>query len=201
MGAEVHCTVHYRRRASEGRALLESDALLFRGGFRLAIPFATVTAVEASRGRLKVTFSGGVATFELGPRAERWAQSIRAPKRLVDKLGVKPDSRIVVLGVEDAQFWAQLGALGVVGARGRLRRGADLIVFAAKTASDLRRLQRLQEYLKPGGAIWVVAPRGAQPSEREVLTAGRSARLVDTKVVRFSDTHTAHKLMIPLARR
>ncbi len=87
MGAEVQCTAHYQRRASEGRARLESDALLFRGGFRLAIPFATVTAVEACRGRLKVTFPGGVATFELGPRAGRWAQSIRAPKRLVDKLG------------------------------------------------------------------------------------------------------------------
>ena len=201
MGAEVLCTVHYQRRTSEGRALLESEALLFRGGFRLTIPLATVRSVEGSRGRLVVTFPGGVATFELGPRAERWAQNIRAPKRLVDKLGVKANSRVVVLGVENAEFWAQLDVVRAVVAKGKLRRGSDVIFLGAKTARDLRRLQHLQEYLRPGGAIWVVAPRGAEPSERKVLTAGRSAGLVDTKVVRFSDTHTAHKFMIPLARR
>ena len=34
----------------------------------------------------------GEATFELGPKAERWAERIRNPKSLLDKLGVKPES-------------------------------------------------------------------------------------------------------------
>jgi hypothetical protein len=33
------------------------------------------------------------------------------------------------------------------------------------------------------------------------MTAGRAAGLVDTKVVRFSETHTAEKFVIPRAKR
>jgi hypothetical protein len=35
----------------------------------------------------------------------------------------------------------------------------------------------------------------------DVLDVGKEAGLVDTKVVSFSQTHTAHKLVIPLDRR
>jgi len=181
--------------------LLEADRLLFRGAFRLTIPLAAITAVQAARGRLKVMFPEGVATFELGARAERWASRLRTPKPLLDKLGVRPDSRVVILGVEDPTFFAELEAFGVIAAKGRPRYDVDLIVLGAKTVGDLRRLRSLQEDLTPTGAIWVVAPRGGQPSERAILSAGRAARLVDTKVVRFSETHTAHKFVVPLARR
>jgi len=34
-----------------------------------------------------------------------------------------------------------------------------------------------------------------------VIAAAKEAGLVDVKVVRFSDTHTALKLVIPVARR
>jgi hypothetical protein len=52
------------------------------------------------------------------------------------------------------------------------------------------------------GAIWVIRPKGVKTiTEADVMTAGKAAGLVDTKVVRFSDSHTAEKLVIPLARR
>ena len=38
-------------------------------------------------------------------------------------------------------------------------------------------------------------------SESEVRTAGRAAGLIDVKVVRFSDTHTADKFVIPKEER
>jgi hypothetical protein len=48
----------------------------------------------------------------------------------------------------------------------------------------------------------VVAPKGrADPTERDVLAAGREAGLTDVKVAKFSDTHTAHKFVIPRERR
>ena len=37
--------------------------------------------------------------------------------------------------------------------------------------------------------------------QADVLNAGKAAGLVDVKVVRFSETHTAEKLVIPVARR
>jgi hypothetical protein len=40
--------------------------------------------------------------------------------------------------------------------------------------------------------VWVVYPKGIQAvTENDVLTAGRAAGLVDTKVCSFSSTHTA----------
>ena len=57
--------------------------------------------------------------------------------------------------------------------------------------------------MKPNGAIWVVAPKGkgAPLKDTEIMAAARSAGLVDTKVVSFSDSQTALKLVIPLAER
>jgi hypothetical protein len=45
-------------------------------------------------------------------------------------------------------------------------------------------------------------PKGSDAiSERDVMTAGKAAGLVDVKVVRFSDTHTAEKYVIPAGKR
>ena len=50
--------------------------------------------------------------------------------------------------------------------------------------------------------MWVVYPKGrTDPSEVDVLEAGKAAGLVDVKVARFSETHTALKFVIPVARR
>ena len=52
------------------------------------------------------------------------------------------------------------------------------------------------------GGIWVVAPKGGrEPREAQVLAAGKAAGLVDVKVARFSETHTAHRFVIPRGER
>jgi hypothetical protein len=46
--------------------------------------------------------------------------------------------------------------------------------------------------------VWVIRPKGSDRiSENDVMAAGRAAGLYDVKVVRFSDTHTAQKFVIP----
>lgn len=202
MGQEADCTVTVRGRTSRGRAYLETDALLFRGAFRLAIPYAQMTSVKAQGGRLVVRSSGGVATFAVGPRAEAWLQKILHPKSLIDKLGVKPQDRVATLGVGDAEFLSQLRSRTKAVMRERVPRGLDAIFLRADRTPVLDRLRTLRAAVKPAGAIWVVAPKGiAAITEADVLAAGRRAGLVDVKVVRFSDTHTAHKFVIPMARR
>jgi hypothetical protein len=67
MGSDHPCTARYGGQVSEGRALLESDHLRFRGDFRLRIPFAGMASVEARDGWLTIAFgpSGGEeAAFE-----------------------------------------------------------------------------------------------------------------------------------------
>lgn len=202
MGAEAQCTVRFNGRVSDGKALLETDALIFRGTFRLAIPYATMTRVAAESGQLEVAFPEGVARFDLGVQAGTWAEKILHPKGLLDKLGVKPGMQAAVLGIDDPAFFTQLAGRTARVTRGRVGRGMDLIFIGVGKKQGLRRLASLASVLRPDGAIWMVAPRGSTGvREPDVLSAGKSAGLVDVKVVRFSDTHTAHKFVIPVAKR
>jgi hypothetical protein len=202
VGSEAVCRVSYKGEACEGKALLETAELIFRGDFRLKIPFNQIASLEASDGALQVGYEGGVAVFELGRNAEKWAEKIRNPRGLLDKLGIKPEMTVAVLGVEDDAFMTQLRDR--VGEPSRkVVPEADLVFYEADCIEDLVRLSELRGAIKPAGGVWVVSPKGkgAVLKDVEVMAAAREAGLVDTKVVGFSDTHTALKLVIPKAQR
>ena len=121
----------------------------------------------------------------------------------MDKLGVKPFHRISVIGVDDDAFWAQLIDRAPDTMQTRLRKDSDLIFLAADSLSELQQLARLKTYLVSNGAIWVVSLKGkaAKLKDVDVIAAAKAAGLVDNKVVSFSATHTALRLVIPLDRR
>ena len=203
MGQEAQCTVRFEDRIATGKARLESAELTFRSdAFRLAIKLQDIRSLEADRGQLWLTFPAGTATFDLGPLAEKWAGKIRNPKSLIDKLGVKPGSRVAVLRVKDDAFWQQLVARTDDVVEDVAPDDSDLIFLLAEGIDDLLELRQLRRSLKSNGAIWVIAPKG-KPHLRDVdiMAAGRAAGLVDIKVVAFSATHTALKLVVPRAQR
>jgi hypothetical protein len=211
LGSEAVCSVRYAGQTSEGKALLETSEVIFRSGeFRLRIPFAEMNAVVAEGGELRLGYNGDIAVFELGREAEKWAEKIKNPRGLMEKLGVKAGMRLVVLGVEDPAFLSKLeerfGAPEMSPGDG----DADMVFYEADRLGDLARLTELRAAIKPAGAVWVVSPKGksmleVHEGERvrdvDVMAAAREAGLVDTKVVAFSGTHTALKLVIPKARR
>ncbi len=202
MGQEVRCRATIDGAVADGRLLLESEDLIFRGESRLRIRFADVRRVEAVDGRLELTHATGEAVFELGERAARWADRIRNPRTLIDKLDVKPGSRVALVDVGDPQFLAELRARTPHVVVGRPEPEADIVFVAVDTAADLGLIGSLEPAISRSGAIWAVAPRGREDlREADVLEAGREAGLVDTKVARFSDTRTAHKFVIPKNRR
>ena len=197
MGQEANCEVRFAGKISTGKALLETDDLIFRGDFRLSIPLKSIQSLEAADGVLRVTSPEGTVQFTLGAQADKWARKIRNPRTLADKLDVKPGMRVSLIGVRD-----MLERRTSDITEGTAAKGSDLILFGAEKDKDLVKLRTLQKALKRNGAIWVVYPKGKQEiTEIGVLKAGRDAGLVDTKVARFSDTHTALKFVIPLAKR
>ena len=142
------------------------------------------------------------------PRLGIKAKKRREPERdyshrlLIDKLGVKPGQRVAVLGIESAEFLVDLTARVPQYSRGERITSADLVFFSAEAMEDLARLKSLVQSLQKNGAIWVVYPKGqSHIREVDVIAAGKSAGLVDNKVCRFSDTHTAMRFVIPLSRR
>jgi hypothetical protein len=139
---------------------------------------------------------------------QKTKKKVREPERdyshrlLLDKLGVKPDQQICVLGISDAAFLKDLGARVPGFARDQQRDAADLIFLGAEDLKTLARLKPLANTIQKNGAIWVVYPKGQQHiRETDVMAAGKSAGLTDVKVCRFSETHTALRFVIPVARR
>lgn len=202
MGREARCTVRFGEQTSEGKALLETDELVFRGDFKLAIPFRDMASVEARDGRLEVSFPGGTAIFELGREAEGWAQRILNPPSLMDKLGVNPGHRVAVLGVDDVDFWTALRRRTDEICEGVPAGPVDVVVWQLDTLAELAGLPAMEEWIRPDGAIWAVWRKGRpELTENHVREAALDAGLVDVKVARFSTTHSALKLVIPKARR
>jgi hypothetical protein len=202
MGAEAHCRVTFGHTTAEGKALLETDELIFRGeGLRLSIPYRTISRVDARDGILRVSWPEGTAAFDLGPAAVKWAQKVGNPPSRIHKLGIKAGQFVLFVGLRDAALRQEIETCGAT----VLARGfepVDAIFVAAHERGDLERLATVQKFLKRAGAIWVIRPKGsAQITESDVRKAGRAAGLVDVKVARFSDTHTAEKFVIPVSRR
>lgn len=202
MGQEADVRARVGDKIERGKALLETDYLLFRGKSRVKIIFKDITKLQARGGWLEVKHGGGTARFELGPRAEKWAEKIRSPRSLLDKLSVKPDSRVAVIGVTEEAFLAPLRErIGKIPGEEKPR-DCGFVFYAAEKKAALARLKALVKFLKKTGAVWVVYPKGQrQITENDVLAAGKPAGLVDVKVCSFSPTHTALKFVIPLARR
>lgn len=123
-------------------------------------------------------------------------------RSLLDKLGVKPEQRICVLNIEDEAFLNDLADRIPECAREKPASGADMILLGADNLKALARMKSLAGAIQKAGAIWVVYPKGQKHiREVDVIAAGKAARLTDNKVCRFSDTHTALRFVIPLARR
>jgi hypothetical protein len=182
--------------------LLETDELIFRGEARVRIPLASVQSVSAEDGDLVVRYPGGSMRFELGSKAARWAERIKSPRSRLEKLGIKAGETVSVVGVPDPDFRRELAASGARVSWGRVVRNSANIVIGVESEEDLARLPRLKEHLLPAGGIWVVHRKGKGAlTDVAIFAAGKRAGLTANKVARFSETHTAERLVIPRALR
>ena len=201
MGYTSDCKLKYEGKSYTGKALLETEYLEFKGALRLKIPFKSITAAALEKTALQIKFDGRSALFEIGAEAEKWLQKILHPKSLLDKLGVKPEHKVCALKIDDTNFLNDLEKRAPNLTR-RLSSECDVIFLGADQESALATLDRCRASLKKEGAIWIVNPKGQKDfNENHVLAAGKKAGLVDVKVVKFSETHTAHRFVIPKAQR
>ena len=204
MGREARCHARFEGRSVEGRAQLETDFVQFRGAdVRVKVPFAEVSTAEAHDGWLRLVWGHETLELQLGAQADTWVERIVKPRTLMDKLGVKAGQRISVIGLEDdPSLLERLEERGAEVTVGRTVRASDLILYRAQDVHALTRLERLKASLVRDGGIWVVSPKG-DPTIRDVdvMAAAKSAGLVAVKVARWSETHTALKLVIPRALR
>jgi hypothetical protein len=205
VGNEANCVVKFGKQKARGTALLETSELIFRsedGAMRLKFSFAEIKSAAASDGKLELEVPEGTAIFELGANAAKWCDKILHPKTRVEKLGVKPDAAVVVVGKFENEFLAELRSRTKNVSVAKIAPDADWIFFDAESTGDLSQVPKLAKSLKGAAALWIVYPKGQkQITENDVITAGRKSGLKDVKVVGFSPTHTALKFVIPIEKR
>ncbi|HEY1468946.1 MAG TPA: hypothetical protein VGF61_07865 [Candidatus Acidoferrum sp.] len=201
MGQELACSVLANGKSHRGKALLESNEILFRGDLRLKIPLASIKKVDAGEGKLHVRTKDALYVFDLGPKAEKWRDRIANPKSLLDKLGVKPGDSVSLLGSFSADFLAGLKKQGAVITRAKSA-APSWIFLAADSLADLAGVKSAAGALKNSAALWIVYPKAQKSiTENDVRSAGLRSGLTDIKVASFSPTHTALKFVIPVANR
>ncbi|MGA2810767.1 MAG: hypothetical protein ABSG16_05160 [Candidatus Acidiferrum sp.] len=202
MGNELQCTVRFGKQVLRGKALLETSELIFRGDFPLKIPFKAMKSVDAVDGELRVEAPEGRVVFEIGDSAVKWREKILHPKSRIEKLGVKRDARVSLLGDFDDDFIRELAALTDNLSTVAIGGDAEHIFFSAPSKRELSVVSKHAKRMKGSVALWVVYPKGQKEiTENDVIGAGRKSGLKDVKVVRFSQTHTALKFVIPLDER
>jgi hypothetical protein len=205
VGNEANCVARFGKQKARGKALLETSELIFRsedGAMRLKFTFAEIKSASAADGELRVDGPEGAAVFELGASAAKWCEKILHPKTRLEKLGIKPNAAVSLVGNLEADFLVELRAQTENVSNGKVAADAEWIFFAADSAKDLSQVAKLAKSLKGAAALWIVYPKGQkQIAENDVLTAGRKSGLKDVKVVGFSPTHTALKFVIPVEKR
>jgi len=205
VGNEANCVARFGKQKARGKALHETSELVFRsedGAMRLKFTFGEIKSVAAASGELRVEVPEGAAVFELGANAAKWCEKILHPKTRLEKLGIKPNGAVSLIGNFAADFLAELRSQTKNVSNGKVAIDTEWIFFAADSSKDLSHVAKLAKGLKGAAALWIVYPKGQkQITENEVLVAGRKSGLKDVKVVGFSPTHTALKFVTPVEKR
>jgi hypothetical protein len=187
MGKDAQVNAVFSDGPDAGRLQFEAGRLTFRGRQRRVFDALALTGLKVDGPDL-VLHEG--SRFRLGEvQATRWFEAIAHPKSRLEKMGLKPGHRVAILWVDDGDLGRELEEGGAILAEAEL----DLLFVAVDQAEDLDDLEALVARLSPRGALWVISRKGKTATIRDVDIMGvcRPAGLVDTKVVGFSDTHTA----------
>ncbi|MEO8500129.1 MAG: hypothetical protein ABI565_04385 [Vicinamibacteria bacterium] len=119
-----------------------------------------------------------------------------------EKLGVKPGTRVALVGLTDRALVRELEAAGA-SVHSRIGAGPyDMVIIRLAATADLPRLAEAKARIVSNGMVWAIWPKGRKEfREDDIRNFGPSTNLVDVKVMSFSDELSGLKLVIPLARR
>jgi len=181
---------------------LETDHLIVRGEVRAKILRSDILEVTVRNETVTVRHAGGMLSVTVGGVAQKFAERLVAPpKSRLEKMEIGEGATVVVLNFRNPEFNAELKAINAVIST-RAKADSELIVLGVEVAGDLPRIAAAATSLAPNGALWVIHPKGPEGvKETTIFGQATQAGLTYTKVARFSETHTAEKLVIPKAKR
>jgi len=200
MGLEAQGSWLVGRTKANGLLHLDADKLTFRGeerySFRIDAASATVKGARLAlkRGNEKITI-----VLPNAPTAKRWAEKISNPRTRVQKLGVTPGMRVLLVQVPDDTIEAEIRDVGDVTVTRRARiissataGRAEMVLIAAGAEGDLDQLRTCAHALVTKACVWVLWPKGSSViTHQKVVERAGAVGLRSSKSMSFSGTLTA----------
>ena len=208
MGLETKCRAKVddgsgKVREADATVLLETDELIVRGEARIRVPRASIKKVSARAGVLTVSAPPATIALTLGAdAAAKWKTKIEEPpKRLIDKLDVKPGAKVWLFDIDDEILIAQVGQRTDGVTRGSSASECDVVFVDVNSEKELNRIGKAIDATHDTGAVWVIHRKGPTGvADTTIFAKARELGLVYTKVARVSDRDTAEKLVRPRVR-
>lgn len=208
MGLETTCHAKVddgsgKIREADATVLLETDELIVRGEARIKIPRTSIKQV-ATRGDV-LTVSAPPATIALtlgADAAAKWKTKIEEPpKRLIDKLDVKPGANVWLFDVDDETLIAQVSERTARVSRGSSAAACDVVFVDVNSEQELSRISKAIDATHDRSAVWVIHRKGPKGvADTTIFAHAKALGLVYTKVARVSERDTAEKLVRPKTR-
>lgn len=109
-------------------------------------------------------------------------------KPLLDTLGVRSGMKAALVGVTDPHLRSSATYSATRSSSMMPTRPVDVVVLQAESMFALRRVRELAPFVKPGGALWVLWPRGkSHITESHVQRSGLAAGMLDVAAVGVTD--------------
>jgi hypothetical protein len=193
MGREARVDYIAGRERVHVRAHLDTAAVELSGGKKLTVPFASIRAATVEGEDLKIVAAGARFALRLGAKeAALWAKKILNPPSLADKLGVKADKSVVLIGAVPAEIAdAAKAAKVTTAAKPPKAFAADIAIMMLAPGKEEALIAAAAGALRQDQALWLVYEKGRAVNGDDVIALARKAGLKDTKVARVSDTHAA----------
>jgi hypothetical protein len=109
---------------------------------------------------------------------------------------VKAGQKVSIVGKIDTSFLDNVE----VDVSRRLRKGSDIVFFAANARDDLRRLAGLRAALAPAGALWVIRPKGGG-AITEAETMAEKFVIPRQSIDRAPVTKTSQRFSLQFSKR
>lgn len=194
MGRETRTSYIAGAERAPVKAHLDSQALQLSGGKKLTLPLSAVRAAKVEGDDLLIVAGKARFALRLGAKeAALWARKILNPPSLADKLGVKADKTVALVGAVPSEIVAAVkGAKAVVPARTPAKAfAADIAVLMLTPGQEAPLITAAAGGLRDGQALWLVYEKGREVNGDDVIALARKAGLKDTKVARVSEVHAA----------
>lgn len=196
MGSEALIEYVSGKDRAQVRAHLDSFALQLSGGVKLNLPLSEMRTAVVSGDILKVEAKTAKFSLRLGAKeAALWAKKILNPPSLGQKLGIKPETKALLIGERvpeiDEAAAAAASVNHVASISAAKLRAATVAMLTLNPGTAPRQIATAGKALGAGTALWLVYRKGAKPNGDDIIRLARAAGLKDTKVARISETHAA----------